>query len=239
MLKKLASLLFEEEEEIMEEGTVVKSVVNPKKSDPIQLEPPQNKPLETVQAQEDIEFESLEPMRSSFGISADGPHDDDETVDVPKQRHESTRLKKDIYDFHPVISPMFGVKEELHRDSSPRAIPEAMPILPRSLINTVISPIYGDMETKAEIKLVHVQAPVFKGVKSNVDKNTKEVFNFEEVKVKDVQASPKIELEKMDLEALLNTLNDEVEEPLVNLSKAPIEFAEEDAHQFSLFDETK
>lgn len=241
MLKKLTSLLFEEEEEILEEEPVAKKAVLPKKNEANIVEPSPEPVVEKHQAQieEDIEFESIEPLRSSFGISADGPKDVVDQVIAPKQRHESTRLKKDIYDFHPVISPMFGVKEELHKDTSPRALPEAQPILPKSLINTVISPIYGDMEASAEIKKVQVPKPEIKSNPSPIEKMVKDNFIFEEVVVKDAQANPKIELEKMDLEALLNTLNDEVDEPMVNLSRAPEGYEEVDAHQFSLFDETK
>lgn len=219
MLKKLASLLFEEEEEVVEEEVNVKAPERHKPfSAPKKTEAPRKEPEDIIVPLTE------EKVRSNFGIEADDPDDGDSAPLIKQEPIKKVKPlpKQEIYDFHPVISPIFGVSESTKKDTSPRAIPDATPILPRSRINTVISPIYGDMEATTEIK--HISIP-------DKPKTTKD---------EKVVVSPKVEFENFDLDALLNTLNDENDEPLEPLKpQKPMSAEEAEAHQFSLFDELK
>lgn len=237
MFKKIASLLFEEEEEILEE---VVAEPKPKKASVIStMNPPLKEKAVEVKKVVEAKVEEPKPLseekiRSNFGITADDPEDSDDLVEpvrvVKAPNNPSPQPKRQVYDFHPVISPIFGVKESLHKDTAPRVIPDAQPILPKSVINTVISPIYGDMESTSEIKHVsmddlHAPTP-------------QKPFAREPFKTQTIEEKPvvtKEHFERMDLDALLNTLSDEDDQPLKPTDPMPI--LDEDAHQFTLFDD--
>lgn len=227
MFKKLASLLFEEEEEILEE--TVAEPVKKKPSVITSMNPslkPEEKPVEIIPV-------SDEKARLNFGITADDTEDIDDVVQkVRPIRVEPVKaeIKRKLYDFHPVISPIFGVKESSLKDTSARVIPESQPILPRSIINTVISPIYGDMEASAEIK--HVSLSDFNPSTTKPEAAVVSKSDVEKVSV------DKEKYERLDLDALLNTLNDEDDKDL-NLEPKLTPIFEDDAHQFSLFDDLK
>ncbi len=259
MWKKLQSLLFEEEEEIIEENDnfeeqnevkkTKKSVIaqmNPElssaddfKEDIVEDIEPLNDDLEEI-LEEVIE----EPVQSkSFGISVDEPS-------VNKARHAKveTETVKKVYEFHPVISPMFGATESKHHDSEPRVISETHATLPHSVINTVISPIYGDLEVKKHsesykdvlsepfVDMIHdtvEESVVEKKHESNKapEKVSETVVDTQLiVEEKAENEIKKSVYESMDLDDLLGAVKEEEVEESNPLN-------DEDAHQFSLFDE--
>lgn len=240
MFKKLASLLFEEEEEILEEEPApVKPEPKPK---PLKPEP-KPKPVlspEPVKKGQDEPVVPLseEKIRNNFGIEADDPDEGDTAPLAIKAepfkpakpvKAASPEPKPVLYEFHPVLSPMFGVSETSKKDSTRKAIPEATPILPKSRINTVISPIYGDMEATAEVK--HINLPeTQKPAQTQVEPEP----------LAKPAPGVKVAFDNFDLDALLNTLNDETDEPLPSAETLPdIQPDDSEAHQFSLFDDLK
>jgi hypothetical protein len=146
---------FEEDEEIIEEvdekvekPKVKKSVIasmNPelkpsqevKKASPVQSF--EEDEIEEILEEKEVEIKEVK----RFGISVD-----DTVKKVEPKKEERTEIKAKVYEFHPVISPMFGETATKHKEVEPRIQQEAPATLPRSIINTVISPIYGDLEVK-------------------------------------------------------------------------------------------
>jgi hypothetical protein len=225
MLKKLASLLFEEEEEVIEEelspkeSPVVKeksliNAMNPKPIEEVKLEE-----LVVQEEMDEIEHEAVEdiikPSKPEFGIAFDEPSP---FKDKPKVINE-----KPIYEFKPVISPMFGVSES--KKSQPiRQSVNPPQTLKRSRINTVISPIYGDVENKRDEKSVSARVaqvavkhdPYIETVKPDL---------------------PRFKSENYSLDDLLSPIK-----PQDDISPIPEliqEVDDEFAHQFSLFDDIK
>ncbi len=251
MWKKLQSLLFEEEDEIIEEiddeietekPPVKKSVIaqmNPELSNTKEekLVEAVKEELNETDAIEDllIEDEVKEIVETKrFGLSADD-------VEVKKVKQQVNEPLKKVYEFHPVISPMFGATESKHPESEPRVIQEAHATLPRSVINTVISPIYGDLEVKKQKEVfreekieitpekVKISEPIEEVVhfdaivEETTNQRFEEFLNEEEVETK------KTVYEDMNLDDLLGAHKEES----VKLDQID----DEDAHQFSLFDE--
>lgn len=268
MFKKLASLLFEEEEEILEETRIDEEPKAKKssgffesKSKKVAVdEPDLKKPSLIAQMNPELSSEetvaekaplSEAQIRSNFGLTADEPEDLDDFVtphesSKPIQvstKHESPRK---IYEFHPVISPIFGVAESPQKDTSPRVLFEEAPTLPKSVINTVISPIYGDMDNSKAVVKTHSIEPKLE-IKTEPKtpvietKPTESVkpFEFETPEPKqsmDIDIDETVDFESLDLEDLIKTSTPKLE----SIFKEPAhEDVDDDAHQFSLFDDVK
>lgn len=235
MLKKLASLLFEEEEEVIEEELDIKEKpVKEKtlKDKPIynerslisSMNPKPNEVKEEIileEEPEEIEHKAVEdiikPTKPEFGIA----------FGEPVVLKEKSRVLKDkpIYEFRPVISPMFGVSES-KKNQPIRQVVNPPQSLKRSRINTVISPIYGDIENKKE------------PVHANPTKAYEPVFKHDPY-IEDTKPDlPKFKSENYSLDDLLSPIKPEDESAPIHES-----FKEEEddelAHQFSLFDDMK
>jgi hypothetical protein len=225
MLKKLASLLFEEEEEIIEEELNPKeSLVNKEKSLINAMNP---KPIDEIKLEEvivqadvnEIKPEAVEDIikssKSEFGIAFDEPN--------PFRDKSKVINEKPIYEFKPVISPMFGVSESKRTQPIRQAVNPPQ-VLKRSRINTVISPIYGDVENK---KIVRTQSARTSQVESKYDP-------FIEDSKPEL---PKYKAENYSLDDLLSPIK-----PQDDITPIPDPIQEVDdelAHQFSLFDDLK
>ncbi len=224
MLKKLASLLFEEEEEIVEEELNVKeepvkkeksliSTMNPK---------PVEKPVEKIIEEpvfldeDPIEVKPVEeiirPSKPEFGIAFDEP--------TPVREKPKVVKEKPIYEFKPVISPMFGVSES-KKAQAVRPANNPPQSLKKSRINTVISPFYGDLENKKELTPIKAAQPVFKP---------------DPLIEEDVPELPRYKAENYSLDDLLSPIKP-LDEPIVQ--ETYHEDDDELAHQISLFDDLK
>jgi hypothetical protein len=148
MFKKLVSLLFEEEEVIeepvekKEELSRIKKQDEPirKQPDPLQVEPdPYEKPKRSS-------FENIvvdDSVKNSAVKSFD-PTDRVEPVrpSEPAFVDRKPNPTKDVYEFKPVISPMFGIKESEKEHIRPSFVQTAE-VKNDSHLQTVISPYYG------------------------------------------------------------------------------------------------
>lgn len=240
MFKKLASLLFEEEEEVIEEEIDSKDKVNKServpisqnlKDKPAKLErsliasmnpKPVNDVQEEVIVQDEtieIEHEAVEdiikPVKPEFGIAFSDPLISKEKPKVLKE--------KPIYEFNPVISPMFGVSESKRSQPIKHSVNPPQSVK-RSRINTVISPIYGDIENK--------KAPVT--TSTHVFQKPFKHDSFIDVENHEL---PKFKTENYSLDDLLSPIKPQDEIVPVHISLK--EDDDELAHQFSLFDEIK
>jgi len=227
MLKKLASLLFEEEEEIVEEELSVKEEpIKKEKSlitsmNPKPIEKPIEKDIEEpvyVQEEDDIDHKGVEeiikPVKSEFGIAFDEP--------TPMREKPKVVKEKPIYEFKPVISPMFGVSESKKAHAvRPAHIPPQS--VKKSRINTVISPFYGDLENKKETSTPKIVQAVYK----------------HDPLIEDVSRDlPKFKTENYSLDDLLSPIKPQDDDvPLVHETFKDEE--DELSHQISLFDDLK
>lgn len=226
MLKKLASLLFEEEEEIVEEELNVKEEpVKKEKSLITSMNPkPIEKPIEKVVVEpvpvlQEVEIEHkaveeiIKPVKPEFGIAFDEP--------TPLREKPKVVKEKPIYEFKPVISPMFGVSES-KKAHAVRPTMNPPQSVKKSRINTVISPFYGDVENKKEVSSPKVSQPSYK---------------FDPL-IEDVSRDlPKYKAENYSLDDLLSPIKPQDDAPLVH----EVFKDEEDelSHQISLFDDLK
>ncbi len=147
MFKKLVSLLFEEE--VVEEPVENKEELSRIKK--------QTEPIRKVPDPVYVEPEPIEkPKRSSFEnivVDDSGKNPPSKSFDE-NDRSESVRSSepaffdrkpnptKDVYEFKPVISPMFGVKESEKEHIRPSFVQTAE-VKNDSHLQTVISPYYG------------------------------------------------------------------------------------------------
>lgn len=241
MLKKLVSLLFEEEEEIIEEELSVKE-------EPIKKEKPLNtslssktldesnkkdksyissmnpKPIEKVleepvYVKERIEIEHkaveeiIKPVKPEFGIAFDEP--------TPVREKPKVVKEKPIYEFKPVISPMFGVSES-KKAQAVRPANNPPQSVKKSRINTVISPFYGDLESRKEGNSPKIIQPISK----------------HDPLIEDVSRDlPKYKAENYSLDDLLSPIKPQDDVPLVHETFKDEE--DELSHQISLFDDLK
>lgn len=226
MLKKLASLLFEEEEEIVEEELNVKEQpVKKEKSLITSMNPkPIEKPIEKVIVEpvpilKEVEIEHkaveeiIKPVKSEFGIAFDEP--------TPLREKPKVVKEKPIYEFKPVISPMFGVSES-KKAQAVRPTVNPPQSVKKSRINTVISPFYGDVENKKEVSSPKMSQPSYK---------------FDPL-IEDVSRDlPKYKAENYSLDDLLSPIKPQDDVPMVH----EVFKDEEDelSHQISLFDDLK
>jgi len=220
MWKKLSALLFEEEDEIFEEEVLEQPKKEVKKAKVEILATPVEKEL--LDTQEDRE--DVVEKTSSFGLEID--------QELPVYKDEPIIRK--VYEFHPVISPIFGVTESPIYDTIPKVVEPVPATLPKSVINTVISPIYGDLETKND----EVE---YKGLSQNakdvVLESSSSIKDVEiEKNVKPIQDTSPVEAlsfddyEDIDLDDLIQS---------AQTSAKKTEVLSDDAHQYSLFDEDK
>lgn len=242
MLKKLASLLFEEEEEVIEEEIEPKekpvkpersfipqsikekpvkqersliSAMNPK---PVEIIPEEIKVEIKPIVEDEIKHEPVEDIikqtKTDFGIAFDEP--------TPIREKQRVIKEKPIYEFRPVISPMFGISES-KKNQTVKHVVNTPQTLKRSRINTVISPIYGDVENKktTDVPVIRSEKPSYK-------------FDpYIEPESKDL---PKFKSENYSLDDLLSPIKPQ--EDSVEVHETSIE-EDELAHQFSLFDDMK
>ena len=228
MFKKLASLLFEEEE-VAEESPAEEKVDlrRVKKTD---------EPVIAVKTQPVIQPEIVErPKKSSFeNIVVDEPSpmsEQDVKSIIPEERKEPVRnsvpsfidrkpdYSKEVYEFKPVISPMFGIAESEKEHVRPTFVQTAE-VKNDSHLQTVISPYYGaihkDKKQGPENPVPFVMEPAAP-VKAKVAEYVEE-------------AKPAPVIENIALEALIQPVSiPETAEPVSVEEKA------EDVTQFSLF----
>lgn len=142
MWKKLASLFFEEEEEVVEEEIKeTKKVELPplavnveKKSVRIDLETT-TKPYEPVRSGMTGELPVIkETPRTATRI--------DLSPEPQIKQRRSVNENNVVYEFQPVISPIFGVSEKDKKTVVVQNVAPQQPIRHSSL-QTIISPIYG------------------------------------------------------------------------------------------------
>lgn len=238
MLKKLASLLFEEEEEIVEEELTVKEetikkdksftskpVEDPIKKEKSYISSMNPKPIEKVEEEpifinEETEIEHkaveeiIKPVKSEFGIAFDEP--------TPLREKPKVIKEKPIYEFKPVISPMFGVSES-KKAQAVRPVNNPPQSVKKSRINTVISPFYGDLENKKEVSSPKIIQPTYK---------------YDPL-IEDVSRDlPKYKAENYSLDDLLSPIKPQDDDvPLVHETLKDEE--DELSHQISLFDDLK
>ena len=225
MLKKLASLLFEEEEEVVEEELSVKEEPIKKEKSLITSMNPKaiEKPIERVIEEpvyiqeEEIEHKAVEeiikPVKSEFGIAFDEP--------TPVREKPKVVKEKPIYEFKPVISPMFGVSES-KKAQAVRPANNPPQSVKKSRINTVISPFYGDIENKKDVSTPKVHQPIYK----------------HDPLIEDVSRElPKYKAENYSLDDLLSPIKPQDDVPMVHEVLKDEE--DELSHQISLFDDLK
>lgn len=155
MLRKLASLFFEEEEEIVEEeeieakGPQLPPITKaPEKKTPrVELES-DVKPFEIPKLPPIVE----QPVKTATRIDI-GP----ETM-LQKQKR-TVGENKVVYEFSPVISPIFGISE---KDRQSVVVQNSAPQQPtkHSPLQTIISPIYGVMKNNEVANEEFTQPPV-------------------------------------------------------------------------------
>ncbi len=224
MLKKLASVLFEEEEEVVEEELSVKEEpIKKEKSLITSMNPkPIEKPVEKVVEEpvyvqeEEIEHQAVEeiikPVKSEFGIAFDEP--------TPVREKPKVVKEKPIYEFKPVISPMFGVSES-KKAQAVRPANNPPQSMKKSRINTVISPFYGDIENRKDVSTPKVHQPVLR-----------------DPLIEDVTRDlPKYKAENYSLDDLLSPIKPQDDVPMVHEVLKDEE--DELSHQISLFDDLK
>ncbi|HAO60900.1 MAG TPA: hypothetical protein DCQ90_02910 [Erysipelotrichaceae bacterium] len=164
MWKKLASLFFEEEEEVVEEEIKeTKTVELPplavnveKKSVRIDLETT-TKPYEAVKSETTGEVPVIkETPKTATRI--------DLSPEPQIKQRRSVNENNVVYEFQPVISPIFGVSEKDKKTVVVQNVAPQQPIRHSSL-QTIISPIYG--VAKKDEKHEQVLEPEFIVAPSN------------------------------------------------------------------------
>ena len=164
MWKKLASLFFEEEEEVVEEEIKeTKKVELPplavnveKKSVRIDLETT-TKPYEAVKSETTGEVPVIkETPKTATRI--------DLSPEPQIKQRRSVNENNVVYEFQPVISPIFGVSEKDKKTVVVQNVAPQQPIRHSSL-QTIISPIYG--VAKKDEKHEQVLEPEFIVAPSN------------------------------------------------------------------------
>lgn len=233
MFKKLASLLFEEEE-VIEEPVEDKVDLRRVK-----------KPSESVKPEADFQsrFEPdlvEKPRKSSFeNIVVDQPKTDpvsDFKEPIYEERREPIRhsepafadrkpvTTKEVYEFKPVISPMFGIAESEKEHVRPTFVQTAE-VKNDSHLQTVISPYYGaihkDLKTGPEHPAPVVMEPTY-SVKAKVAEYV------EEAKPAIIENIP---LEDLIAPSVITDIKSETTETSITEEKP------EDVTQFSLFGE--
>ena len=183
VFKKLVGFLFEEEEEIEDEGeleeisfrepSVKRSKPKMNEANELKHAPTYHKPrVETVEKKPSAALPKPEVVKekkfTSIEISAEQPKPavrSTRTVQNSRSVKRSEPLKQPEYTFTPVISPIFGMDETTepkHAKKSQEAVPQirkTISVAPKkNPLGTVLSPMYGateleDFEEEAKLRL--------------------------------------------------------------------------------------
>ncbi len=221
MLKKLASLLFEEEEEVQVQELDEVIEAEPKASLIAAMNPePQTKSIEIQKLDLSLEPEPLAQPKSSF-IHTDAPI-------------EAEPIH--TYEFRPVMSPMFGVSDRDRQKVVKKPVEVRPQPTPSSRINTIISPIYGDL--KQEDMRVEVDKS---GLKIAYESQEIDEIELEEMDISRIIHAPKEELKTQPIPAAskpenLSVVTEDVDDVTLELEESD-DLLDNEAHQFSLFDE--
>ncbi len=158
MIKKLMSLLFEEEEitETIEEPKsepVRKSVTRESSAASVKTEVPLPQEARQIYIEKkepvskEPEVRKKEPEKKISAMTADEPK--------PKTRRSDRPQVQQEYEFTPVISPIFGVLDAQGASvETPVVKKKSAPV--KSSLGTVISPIYG-MEKPVQDKVEQIE----------------------------------------------------------------------------------
>ncbi len=215
MLKKLASLLFEEEE--VEEPApkpVKKKVQEPVNEEPAPL-PVTSRSFESKAADEPQPVK--EPMLVEEPVQAKPIIRESILADTPKPVVNKPIQSTAPYEFRPLISPIFGVSE--HEQTHRPAFVATAEVQNDSHLQTVISPYYG---------AIHKDPKISSGTPVEPIPSPVTPIKTEPVVEKAAVVEPVIE--NLALEALID--NDP--EPVTLTPSEP-----EDHEQFSLFGDDK
>lgn len=233
MLKKLASLLFEEEEDKVE-TVELDPVDEPEASPSPSMIQAMNPEVARTQIN-DLEVQHFEWPEAEDEAEADEP---------PSIKPEPVPSPTKSYEFRPVISPIFGVSEK-DRVQPERKSVELKPYpSSSSRINTIISPIYGDL--KQEDLKVEVNEGMLKVSleRSVLDEQALDEIDLDDLLHSDEEAHDEESVDITQAEddffthALDNIDAELPRSPTTDASTAPhVDELDPDAHQYSLFDE--
>jgi hypothetical protein len=234
MLKKLASLLFEEEEEKVE-TVELDPVDEPEISPSPSMIQAMNPEVARTQIN-DLEVQHFEWPEED--VEANEPS----TVTMAAEPTVSSPSKS--YEFRPVMSPIFGVSEK-DRVQPERKNVELKPYpSSSSRINTIISPIYGDLkqdDLKIEVNEGLLKVSLERSV---LDEQVIDEMDLDDLLHSD-EDTPEEELldnapseDNFFTQALDNIDSSGLTSPSTETLEASSEEAlDPDAHQYSLFDE--
>jgi len=155
MLRKLASLFFEEEEEIIEEEEIeAKGPQLPPVAKVVEKKAPR---VELESEVKNFELPILPPISEPPVKAATRIDIGPETM-LQKQKRTVSENKV-VYEFTPVISPIFGISD---KDKQSVVIQNSAPQQPtkHSPLQTIISPIYGVMKNNEVANEEFTQPPV-------------------------------------------------------------------------------
>ncbi len=229
MFKKLASLLFDEEEIIEEphdEKPDLKQIKTIKESNPDQFDPLLKtvSPLEKTKRSsfENITADEGEPLYEATVLSSQKNEKPNRPFEANFENKKPS-LTKDVYEFKPVISPMFGIAESEKEHLRPTFV-QTTEVKNDSHLQTVISPYYGaihkDLKTGPEYSnVVSLEPSHFKA------------------KVAEYVEEPKpVIIENISIENLIQP-DPIVDIPVELISETTELEKDEDVTQFSLFEE--
>lgn len=174
VFKKLVGFLFEEEEEIEEEGELqevtfkepqaprqrvhveeeLSSIKRAPAKEKVRVEsvnrPVVQQPVYEPPVQEDKKFTTIELSKEEEQPKA--PRRNTERVSTQRQKPQRNEPVKSEFEFTPVISPIFGAdeKEVKHAKQSNASVPPIRATIPstpkKNPLGTILSPIYGATE---------------------------------------------------------------------------------------------
>jgi len=236
MFKKLASLLFEEEEILPEEIEDEKADLRKEKSSDSIFSKKKNdqQPLisDPLERNKKSSFENIVADDHTLEVESLGKEDfNTETKEpvktlMPSFSDRKPQVSKEVYEFKPVISPMFGIAESEKEHSRPTFVQTAE-VKNDSHLQTVISPYYGaihkDMKTGPEYQQSPISMePTQILVKAKVAQYVEEK---QVVEIKNISLEELIQPSPLLVSPEVTTVESQSEEKL------------EDVTQFSLFGE--
>lgn len=202
MFKNILKFLFEEEEEdLIEEPLEEVSLSSPVFEKKEEKKPMKQKPAAKPVKEEPVKVKrpvsKPQPVKDSVRTEADmKPKKRFIDLDEPQQHTSRTvssnpsrmDTKRD-YEFSPVISPIFGTKEDIRERAAMDHESTVVRVKKKNPLGTIISPMYGateleEMEDQAKEKLAEHAA-----LKQNAEE-TKEILIKEEPSHKDVLNMP-------------------------------------------------
>lgn len=163
MFRKLASLFFEEEEEIVEEEEI--EAKGP------QL-PPVAKTIEKKTSRVEVETVAMPIETQPLPLLTEPQVKPATRIDIgpetmTQKQKRAVNENKVVYEFTPVISPIFGVSD---KDKQSTVVQNSAPQQPtrHSPLQTIISPIYGVMKNN-EVANEEFTQPIVPAVNLNLD----------------------------------------------------------------------